>query len=474
MSYLRLSVDDNDTQNESVSISGQRTQITNFINSRTEFDNAEIKEFCDDGYSGTNFNRPAVNKLFEDIKTGGIQCVIVKDLSRFGRNFIEVGNYIEQIFPMLGIRFIAINDNYDSNFIEEHNSMKFNAAFKNLMNECYARDISQKIRAIKTMQKERGDYIGYPAPYGYKLCNKKLEISEKEADVVKRIFELVNSGMKLKKIAELLNKENIPTRKNAYEWTFHHIRVIVKNPVYIGTLVTNKFKSIALHKHIMTDISEQYVFEDHHQPIISKDIFDNAQKKLRTMKEKAKSKNYYPELKNKVYCKNCGNILSRKFYDKTKTERSIYYLCRYQINDCCCNKKIFVEILRENLLKAISEHITEHNLNAAVKQSKTTIINEQISDIDSRIAILQQDKLNAYTAFKDGAVSKEQFIQTKSSITDEITALEKKKSLYTDDVNELSNQKSYNSNISDEELINKFVSAIYVTSENDFEITWRE
>ena len=164
--YLRISDDDVDVgkgKDESGSISNQRGVLQYFISNHEELSKYPVKEFLDDGYSGVNFNRPGVQNLLKEVKENKVACIVVKDLSRFGRNYIEVGDYIEQIFPFLGVRFIAVSDNYDS----FKNSGGIEIGFKNLIHDMYSRDLSKKIKSVKRMHQEKGTYIGGDVPYGY-------------------------------------------------------------------------------------------------------------------------------------------------------------------------------------------------------------------------------------------------------------------------------------------------------------------
>ena len=207
--YLRLSKEDiNKSRNESESILNQKQMINTFINEREDLELVSIK--IDDGYSGSNFDRPAFKELMEEVKNKEVDCIIVKDFSRFGRNFIEVGKYIEEIFPFMGIRFIAINDNYDS--LNVNNSNDIIVPFKNLINDAYLRDISIKIRTQLDSKKKNGDFIGSFATYGYlKDPNNKnkLIVDEYASKIVKEIFKLKLEGFTHSKIANKLNEQGI-------------------------------------------------------------------------------------------------------------------------------------------------------------------------------------------------------------------------------------------------------------------------
>lgn len=251
--YLRLSKEDGDKE-ESDSITNQRELILEFLKSKEDIRIHAVR--VDDGYSGVNFERPAFRQMLEDIKTGKVNCVVTKDLSRFGRNHIEVGKYIEKIFPYLGVRFIAINDNYDS-LTNDAQTNNIIIPFKNLINDAYCRDISIKIRSNLEVKRKKGDFVGPFAPYGYQKSEEdknKLEIDEEAAEVVRSIFQMYLQGSNAYKIAEKLNKKNILTpmdykkengsafytgfKKNLKsQWTHMHVLRILGNPVYTLSLI---------------------------------------------------------------------------------------------------------------------------------------------------------------------------------------------------------------------------------------------
>ena len=208
--YLRLSKEDGDKE-ESDSITNQKELIFDYLKSMEDIKIHEVR--VDDGYSGVNFNRPAFQQMLEDIKAGKVDCVITKDLSRFGRNHIEVGKYLEKIFPYLGVRFIAINDNYDSARSDTQTD-NIIIPFKNLINDAYCRDISIKIRSNLEVKRKKGDFVGAFAPYGYRKSEadkNRLEIDEEAAENVRRIFRMYLQGSSAYKIAEVLNGEDVLT-----------------------------------------------------------------------------------------------------------------------------------------------------------------------------------------------------------------------------------------------------------------------
>ncbi len=211
--YMRLSMEDKDMEEESNSILNQRLLLRRFVLDNFTDVKTVVEEFVDDGYSGTNFNRPSVKELLEDAKAEKIDCIIVKDFSRFSRDYIEMGAYLEQIFPFLGVRFISVNDHYDSN---DHigKSAGMGTAFKYLVNDLYAKDISVKVKSTLEMKREKGIYVNGSTPFGYIKSKEDchlLEPVEPEAEIIRRIFQMTLEGYSSSKIAKLFNEEGIMT-----------------------------------------------------------------------------------------------------------------------------------------------------------------------------------------------------------------------------------------------------------------------
>lgn len=255
--YLRVSADDG-IIGDSASIDGQRDMLTAYVKEHPELRDWELIEFSDDGYSGTNFDRPGIKKLLELVRRGKVNGIIVKDFSRFGRNYIEVGDYLEQIFPFLGVRFISVNDAFDS-AKAECVAGDLNIAFKNLIHDYYAKDISGKLRAVWRLKKERGEYISPIAFFGYNKDESdkhKLLIDEKAAAIVRRVFALILAGNGTTQAARILNGEGVPTpgaykRMNGRKcngqklsennpWTATTVYHIIRDLRYTGCMVNGK------------------------------------------------------------------------------------------------------------------------------------------------------------------------------------------------------------------------------------------
>ena len=252
--YLRLSLEDEGEKDESNSISNQRKLIYEYIHHDSELSGYEAVEFSDDGFSGTNMNRPGMQKLLKEVKANNIRCIIVKDMSRFSRDYIEMGTYLNQIFPFMGIRFIAINDHYDSR--EHHRStIEIDTAFQTLLYDLYSKDVSVKVKASIENKCAKGEYVFGQVPFGYeksKEIKNAVIVNEKEAEIVRYIFSLAVQGKTSTQIARQLYKENVPTitqMRNpekkytdgkVHSWSVAAIRRILNNRFYLGEMAYGK------------------------------------------------------------------------------------------------------------------------------------------------------------------------------------------------------------------------------------------
>lgn len=300
--YMRLSdEDDNLAFNaESNSISHQRKLMLNYIATQPDLTDCNILEFSDDGYSGTDFNRPDFQKMIKLVKAGEINVIITKDYSRLGRDYLEVGNYMECIFPLLQIRYISVNDHYDSN---NNNGATggMSVALKNIVNAMYCKDASRKVRSAKLVLAKQGKYIAAFAPYGYRksLANKhKLEPDPEAAPIVKMIFEMAASGKKYTEIANHLNGLQYDSILEYYDksgkgrnhcrdygnrmWNATSVMEVLYNEVYIGKVINNKveYNLDTNHKTIAKDTSDWIVVENCHEPIVTQELYKKAHKVL--------------------------------------------------------------------------------------------------------------------------------------------------------------------------------------------------
>lgn len=320
--YCRLSQED-ENKGDSNSIQNQRAILEKYAKDNG-FENIQI--FVDDGYSGVSFNRPDFQRLLEMMEQGKVATLITKDLSRLGRNYIEVGNYTEMLFPRWNVRYIAVNDNYDSLYSEGNEF----APFKNLFNEWFARDTSKKIRAVVKAKAERGERVSTQIPYGYKKdpdVKGHLLIDEETAPIVRRIFELCAQGIGPTNIGNVLRDEKIfkPTIRRYHEqgiygtvtdtdkpygWTAETIGRILKNEVYLGHTVNCRTRVISYKDKRRVDVpkNEQYRFENTHEAIIDQETWDAVQK-VREGKRRRNNMGEIDKYSGLLYCADCGSKL---------------------------------------------------------------------------------------------------------------------------------------------------------------------
>ena len=347
--YVRLSKEDGDVaaagKAESNSISNQKNLIKDFLKDREDIE--VVSERVDDGYSGSDFERPAFQMMLEDIKRGVVDCVIVKDLSRFGREYIDSGMYIERLFPALGVRFIAVNDGYDS-LDRKDSSDDIIIPFKNLINDAYCRDISVKIRSHLEVKRRNGEFIGSFAAYGYRKKaddRHKLEVDAYAAGVVQDIFRMKLHGMSQDAIANQLNESGIlpPAEyktsmgsnyqtgfkvKEKSGWSSVAVRRILTNEIYIGNLVQGR-QTTPNHKvkqAYLTEESDWVRIEKSHEPVVSDRDFEVVQRLLAMDTRTAPGNGEVYPLSGLVACGGCGMPMIRK---TTKAGGKVYsyYIC---------------------------------------------------------------------------------------------------------------------------------------------------
>ena len=338
--YIRLSVEDG--KGRSNSIENQQLILNDYLLDKPEFHICDT--YIDNGLTGTNYVRPSFKRMLSDIENGKINCVIVKDLSRLGRNAIDTGYYIEQYFVQHKIRFIAVNDMFDT--ADESNSRNgIILPLKNMVNEAYSLDIGKKIRAQAHQAMLDGDYVGARAPFGYKKspdnCH-KLIIDEETAPTVRQIFEWFAEGIGYNTIAVMLNDMGITTssvhksktseRGKHYKlnknWTTFSVAHILENPVYIGDMVQGKSKTVE-HKQHITSPEDYIIVHNTHEPIVSRELFERVQRIRAAIREEYKNKtiDHYTEniFKGKIFCPHCGKPLHR-VRKKRREKPDIYYL----------------------------------------------------------------------------------------------------------------------------------------------------
>ena len=333
--YLRLSSEDDDLKQlgklESNSIANQRNLLRDFIRRNEEWAAADVVEFCDDGWSGKNFERPGVQEMIAQARQGHIQCIIVKDLSRFGRDHLIVDNYISRVFPFLGVRFIAVNDGIDSIRPEDVDSME--TSFKTLIYDYYSRDLSRKVRSAKELRAKRGDFLSPFAPFGYvkdPAKSSRLMIDPPAAEIVRYIFQMAIDGKRRVEIARTLNQEAVltpmlykraagcsrtiwPCVHEDNFWTARSVTRILRDERYIGTNIYGKrFRDMVGHTHtVKVSRADWITVEQTHDGIVTREEFDRAQAAMRDFEE------YDGRMRKpsqrKVFCGICGHAMARSF-----------------------------------------------------------------------------------------------------------------------------------------------------------------
>ncbi len=461
--YIRLSAEDM-KRGESNSVTNQRTILNDYI---AKHDDLVIySEYVDDGYSGTTFDRPGFKRMMEDIENKKVDTIIVKDLSRFGRNYIEVGSYLEYKFPELDIRFISILDDIDS--VEKPDSINsMIVPFKNLMNEEYARDISNKIKSAIYARRNKGDYICSSVPYGYIRDSEnkyKLVIDSDAAKVVKYIFDLALNHTTSTFIAKKLNDLGIYTPsqykvkvlgkkyRNLFvnelnidekKWTSGTIAGILQNRVYCGDVIQGKFATMSFKNHHIKRINEDkwIIHENVHESIISRDVFDRVNLLYFSKIVKANSKGSFALFAGFVRCSDCYRGLNRvgyRYSGKKKATSHYSYVCGtyLQISKTKCTPhKIRENELKEIVLKAIRNHVRlVIKLDTIVKNK--TIEKKQHYDkdiIENNISILTDElnqnlifKRNLYMDWKNKIISEDDYKEFSSNYERKIKEINEK------------------------------------------------
>lgn len=384
--YVRLSSEDGDKE-ESNSITSQKLLIRDFLSSRQDL--AECGMKVDDGFSGASFARPAFQEMMEEIRAGRIDCVVVKDLSRFGRNYLDAGEYIERIFPMLGVRFIAVNDHYDS--LSRTVSDDWLLPFKNLVNEAYCKDSSVKIRSQLEVKRRRGDFTGAFAVYGYRKDperKNRLVVDSFAADVVRDIFRWKINGVSAGDIADRLSASGIlapmdykrqqgiryatPFRVySSSQWNAAAVLRILKNPVYTGVLVQGRqtTPSYKVKERVTKPKEEWAVVEGAHEAVVDPQVFDAVQRVLamdtRTSPHRrtagqpsgAEPVSGVELLSGLVYCKECGASMVRKTVP-SGGKKYVYYVCgAHKQKKSCSAHSVRAAVLEEIVLDGLQKQI---------------------------------------------------------------------------------------------------------------------
>lgn len=450
--YLRLSRDDGDKE-ESNSITGQRELLRDFIRNHPELREYAVR--IDDGFTGSNFERPDFKKMMEDVKEGRTNCIIVKDLSRFGRNYLDAGEYIEKIFPFLGVRFIAVNDNYDS-LGEKSASDDLVIPFKNLINEAYCRDISVKVRTQLEIKRKSGQYIGAFAVYGYmkdETDKNRLIVDEYAADIVRDIFAWKLDGMSPQDIAVRLNQSGILSpmeykkslgmkfatsfKANAQAaWSANSVLRILKNPVYIGVLTQGKetTPSYKVRKRIIKPEDEWAVIPDSHEPIVRREDFETVQKVLTLDTRRSPDDSNVQLFSGMVFCGECGASMVRKTVP-SGNKKYVYYVCSAHKQDKSCSShgirdKALEEVVLETVKQYIRDVIDLDDIlsmtdTAPLRTAEAQKVQRQLDKKRSEHERLQKLLMSLYENLADGIIDRDEYARLKQNYSGRSAECEK-------------------------------------------------
>ena len=489
--YIRLSREDGDKE-ESASVTNQRDIIKRFIEENENF--VFIKEYVDDGFTGTNFNRPAFQEMLKDIEDGIIDTVITKDLSRLGRDYIDTGHYVQRYFPERKIRYIAILDNIDT---LEDAGMNDIAPFKSVINDMYVKDISKKIRSALEERRKSGKFLGVTAPYGYKKNpdNKyQLVINEEEARVVRYIFDLYLQGNGLTKISQILTDEGIPvpgisrdigkTRKTKLYncWKQTTVSRILKNQVYIGNLVQFKRRKINYKSKIRVTVPEEqrYICENTHEPIIEKSKFEQVQEIIEgNTSFKTGTKHDYL-FKGLLYCADCGaklyltySVYALKKYGEYRyttvcyTYSKLFNECSRHSNSIPILEKLLIANIKKVCSLYINKNLQEELMKIAegenAKETPKDIYNKQIESINQKIEDTSLYIKNLYIDKVKGIINEKEFVELSKSFESERQNYIKQKEELIKLCNKIETRKKDNDRI--EKIAKEFISLEKPTKE---------
>lgn len=445
--YLRLSRDDSDVGDatdgkgnvkaESNSIGNQRELIRAYIYEQQDIELYDI--YVDDGFSGSNFDRPEFKRMMSDVEAGRVNCVIVKDLSRFGRDYIESGRYIQKVFPALGVRFIALTDHYDS-FHADAGESGIVLPVKNFINDSYCRDISTKVKSQLEVKRKNGECIAPFALYGYRKAeyNKnQLVIDEYAADIVRRIFEWKMDGMAVSAIAEKLNglgvlspkeyKKSIGSNyKGGFSgavksmWSSSTVKRILSNEVYLGHLIQGKTEKInyKLKKSVEKPKEEWVKVENTHEAIISEDNFLIVQNLLKVDSRVSPVSEKSSLFAGVLFCGDCGEQMIRRV-NRYKDTQKVYYICSTKNRgEGCTRHSIEEEKLKRIMLESIQRYANYFLEEKRVFEKSLGLETnfEAVVRYDTEIARLKQEQDKYYSLcsglyedLKNGIISKEEF-----------------------------------------------------------------
>lgn len=461
--YIRLSIEDSCYTGDGESIVMQRYMLENYVANHSDMRLYGV--FCDNGKTGTDFERSGFERMMEEIRQRNVDCIVVKDLSRFGRNYVEVGYYLEKIFPYLGVRFVAVNDQYDT--LDKKNGNELVFSLKNLVNDLYAKDISKKISSAIAVKQKNGEFIGALPPYGYLKSSEdkhKLVIDPQAAPVVRDIFQWRLEGLGLMQIARLLNQKEVPSpamyhyqkghrKKKPSEigsiWNAYGIQRLIQNPVYAGHMAQRKYKKSLSDGLPNTRIKrEEWVVVEHtHKAIIDPKTFEKVQKisEQRYKESCAKRRKSHENsvkygrfhatenvLKGVLICADCGTKMIRHGRENSSGEADYTFLCRiYRENldkQGCIRKSVREAELKECMVRTLCmitevtgtfERVCQQLQNRIKIQEWNRIRKEQIRQIQQKIKRNITMRNILFEAYSEHTITEAEYLFTKGEYQEE-------------------------------------------------------
>ena len=515
--YARRSFDDNEDK-ESNTITNQKEMINNYISKEKNM--TVVDYYLDDGYSGTNFERPGFQEMMKDISDGRINTIIVKDLSRLGRNYIEVGKYIEEIFPIYNIRIIAINDLVDS-FKKPESINDLIVPIKNLINESYARDISKKVSTAYFTMATNGKFVAGTTPYGYKLDPKDkhhLIIDDEESRIVIMIFNMAINGDGRIKITKYLNDNDILCRKELqrrkkhklsmnpkeenvkYRWSTSTIGRMLTSEIYIGNLTQLKTKreNFKNHKAINVAREDWIRCENTHDAIITNEQFQKVQEliKFNTKRKENGEEKIYSIYNGILKCADCGKAMYKQSDTRGNRQLSNYFCNTYLYvsKNACTSHRIKTDDLNRMVLEAIQLQVKlvielDRSLKKLyLRNNRDTVESEYKNNVrvaEIKIENLDNKKIQVYEDWKFGNIEKDDYLKKSNEINEDIKLIKEKLELYTQTYREnirmikrndyWINHYKRNKKIKKvtKDVLNELIDTIYVTESGNIEIVFK-
>lgn len=490
--YLRFSVDDGNTS-DSESVSNQRDLLDWFISTNEDLQSSEILEFVDDGFTGTNFRRGGFIAMMEAVKARKVDCIIVKDFSRLGRNYIEVSDYIDQIFPFLGVRFIAVNEQYDSKIANA--ALGVDMAMKNIIYDLYSRDLSKKIKSARKSLMKKGDYIAPFAIYGYtnKQERKRLVVDPVSAKVVKRIFGYATEGVKARQIAIRLNDEGTltpneynrlkSTKKQHYVpmdtaplWTADIVRRILQDERYTGKMVCGKYTTVK-RKTILLPKEEWVITLNTHEAVVSEETFQKAQTIFRTRSKITMPDEPKSILTGAMKCGCCKKSLAFE-----SRYRRAFYCHNRNMGFGCEDTKVDESVLIDTIFAAVKVKLAlievSEQAYTADRQAKLAEHSAAKKELEIKLKKLRLAQATALEEYLEGKIEKSAFQSNKSKTAILIQEAEERLSALgtlSENTSEFVEQHRpfYGQNTLTREMVKNLIKEVRVHSPTEIEIVWK-